>query len=383
MWLKLKKGERIMSKKLMVMIAMAGGSALAPGLSQADTDTTVKIAGTDVTLSGRIDVSSDWARVGSARTTQSMVDGASRLGFTGKRDVGNGLKVQFGLQYGVNVDQGTYTGTSTSTTTANTAQFRHAYAALLGSFGSIAMGRLDSANPTGSPLYSQIISSISLAPHDAGATGFGASVLNGRNRTSNSIGYMTPKFGDAFSVRARYYTSGTENTYNAGTASGVATEGDYKQFDLGFNYNKGPMSAGIGYGTDSKRGGLLTNNFKNKWQMVGSYNFKVVKPYAFYGRDSFDQTTATTRDTSNYWLVGADVPLGGGTHRLVGNYMEKDVQSDRNGKLKKAQVAYKYFLNKEDRTKSFLYAAYDVLDPNSNVSNNVRKVLSFGTQINF
>jgi predicted porin len=375
-----------MNKKLITMAVSAAFlleysavSLAEEGTETSSSATTVKVAGADVTLHGRIDVSEDWARVGPARTTQSMVDDASRLGFTGVKDLGNGLKTQFGLEYGVNVDQGTYVGTSTSTTTANSAQFRHAYGALLGSFGSIAMGRLDSANPTGSPLYSQVTSSIEFAPHDAGATAIGTSVLNARNRTSNSIGYMTPKFfSDAFSVRARYYTSGPENTYNAGTNSGVTTEGDYKSFDLGLNYNKGPVNAGIGYGSDSKRGGLLANNFKDKWQIVGSYDFGRVKPYAFYGRDAYDLTTVTTRSSVNYWLVGAAVPLGG-SHKLVGNYMQRDVQSSLNGKLKKAQAAYEYSLNKE----SFLYVAYDVQDPDSSIGNNVQKVLSLGYQLNF
>ncbi|MCH8620539.1 porin [Undibacterium sp. TS12] len=344
--------------------------------------TTVNVAGTDITLSGRIDVSEDLARVGPARTTHSIVDNTSRLGLTGIKDIGDGLKTQFGLEYGLNVDQGTYLGTSTSTTTANTAQFRSAYGALLGGFGALAVGRLDSSNPTGSPLYSQVTSSITFAAHDGGSTAIGTSVLNARNRTSNSIGYMTPKFGGAFSIRARYYTSGPENTYNAGTIGGVATEGDYKQFDLGFNYNKGPLNAGIGYGSDSKRGGLLANNFNHKWQLVGSYDFRVVKPYAFFGRDTFDLTTAATRSSVNYWLVGVDVPFAG-SHKIVGNYMQRDVQSDKNGKFKKAQVAYQYFLNKDDIKPSFLYVSVDVQDPNSNVANDTQKVLSLGYQLNF
>src|SRR5256885_3210142 len=47
-----------------------------------------------------------------------------------------------------------------------TPAFRNSYVALRGSLGTVALGRLDSANPTGSPLYSQVTGITSFAAND-------------------------------------------------------------------------------------------------------------------------------------------------------------------------------------------------------------------------
>lgn len=109
-------------------------------------------------------------------------------------DLGGGLQALFGLEMGLNVDTGTPTSPA----------FRNSYVALRGGWGTVALGRLDSANPTGSPLYSQIIALTHFAPNDAGATATSTAMQNARNRTSNSIGYASPNWSGA-SVRARYY----------------------------------------------------------------------------------------------------------------------------------------------------------------------------------
>lgn len=319
----------------------------------------------NVTVYGRIDLSLDHAKVQGSSGLTSMEDNASRLGFRGVEDLGGGLKAVFGAEFGFSADTGEFASA--------TNPFRNTYVGLTGGFGALAMGRLDSSNPTGSPLYSQVTKNIDAVVHDAGATAIGTSVLRARNRVSNAIGYMSPTFS-GFNVRARYYMSGDAPR----AIAGVAQEDDMKQFDLGLNYENGPFTAGIGYGRDSKSGGYLANDFKNKWQVVGAYDFGVVNTYAFYGRDNHHTVAATRRDSVDYWLLGASAPFGG-KNRVIANYMEKDVQSDVNGKLKRFQFGVTHQLSK----RTTLYALADRNDPNNNVANNTVRVISTGIQHNF
>lgn len=346
-------------KKLFCLIAAAG--AMTPAFAQ-----------TNVTVYGRIDLTVDSVKndaTGVGRSVQ-MVDNASRLGFKGSEDLGNGMSAVFGAELGYGADTGAFASAVN--------QFRNTYVGLTGNFGALAMGRLDSANPTGSPLYSQVTRNIDFVAHDAGAPAIGTSILNARNRVSNAIGYMSPTFS-GFNLRARYYQQGPDATATPATGLGVLSEGDFKSIDLGLNYENGPLAAGIGYGQDRKRGTPQpANDFRNKWQAVASYDFKLAKAYAFYGRDSYGQTTSSTRSNVNNWLVGGTVPFGD-AHAITVNYMRRDVQADTNGQIRKLQAGYTYSLSK--RTK--LFVLYDDMDPNSNKANDAVGTFSVGMQHNF
>ncbi len=309
-----------------------------------------------VTVYGRLDVSVDDTKTGKDTVTQ-MRDNASRLGFRGVEDMGGGLKAAFGLEMGLNVD----TGTPTSPV------YRNSYVALLGGFGAIALGRLDSANPTRSPIYSLITQNTDFVIHDAGATAVGTRIHNARNRTSNSLGYITPEFGGA-TFMARYYLNGSD-------VANVA-ESDIKQLDVGLNYKAGGLGMGIGFSKDSVAGGLKDNNFSRKATVVAGYDFGFVRPYASYGRDEY-KATATSRKKVDYWLLGASFKFG--SSKIIANYMERDVQSDRNGTLKKFQAGYAYQLSK----RTTLFALVDRDDPNSNKTNDVIRNFSAGIQHNF
>jgi predicted porin len=347
-------------KKTLAVMAIAG--VFAPALAQAQTN---------VTIYGTIDTSID--RVDKGSTTIQQNNNASRLGFKGTEDLGSGLKAAFGIEFGFNSDNGTFSGT-VSGNTATVNAFRNTYVGLVGNFGAVAMGRLDSANPTGSPLYTQITRILPIVAHDAGVVGIGTNPLRGRNRVSNAIGYKSPEFG-GFVGRARYYQQGPDTP--TGTGLGVINEDDFKSIDLGLDYTNGPLAAGVGYGQDKKRGGYLANDFKNKWQLLAAYDFKFMRVSGFYGRDNHNNT-ATARDTVNYWLLGAKIPVGA-ADAIVGNYMQRQVQTDKNGTEKRWQIGYHHVLSK----RTMLYAAYDYDDPNNNANVTTVKALSLGVKHTF
>lgn len=318
---------KIKLSSLSFAVACAAGAPLAA------------LAQSSVTIYGRLDTSLESTKTGSLTQIQ-VRDNASRFGFRGTEDLGGGLNAVFGLEMGFASDTGA----------ATTPAYRNSYVGLTGGFGAVAVGRLDSANPTGSPVYSLITRHTEFVIHDAGATAIGTSVLNSRNRESNAIGYISPRFGELV-FRARYYLNG-EGVAEV-PAGPVRFESDIKQTDLSLSYGEGnsPLGLGVAFGQDKKNGGYALNDFKNKWMLVGSYDFGLVRAWAIAGRDNY-QGGPTTRSQVNIRLVGASVKVRNSDSKVIANYMTRDVQNDRNGTLKKFQIGYAHPLSK----RSMLYA---------------------------
>jgi predicted porin len=271
-------------------------------------------------------------RSGNGATVLELRDNASRAGLRGTEDIGGGLQALYGVEAGLNADDGTLTSPA----------LRNAYVGLGGGWGKLALGRLDSANPTGSPLYSQAVAIVSFAANDAGATAIGTSILNARNRTSNAVGYLSPEWGGV-SIAGRYYLRG------AGTSA--ETEDAARSIDLGLNYGNGPLKLAFGYGKDSRMGGLKAKEFDWKWQAGARYSLGLVEPYVLLGADHF-VPTATTRGSVGFALVGAALRLD--PHTVVLNVMERQVQASLNGTRKREQLAYLYRLSKRTELQAFI-----------------------------
>lgn len=284
-----------------------------------------------VQVGGQIRLSVNRVEAGNKAAVHELKDNASRLSFRGNEDLGGGLRAQFGLEFGYGADTGEL----------GSPAYRHSYIGLSGGFGAVALGRLDSANPTGSPLYSQVTAITSFAGNDAGATAIGTSMLNARNRTSNSIGYRSPRFGGA-EVMARHYWRG------AGTAA--EAEDDARSFDLGILYRGGPVVAAVGYAKDNRANGLKNNEFDDKWQAGLRIDAGPVEPYVLFGADRY-RNTATSRREVKYAIAGVRYQIG--LHSLVLNLLQRDVQSSPAGKRKRAQAAWMYALSKNTELQVF------------------------------
>ena len=131
------------------------GQFLALGLSMA---AGAAWAQTSVQINGQMRLSVN--HVNAAGSSYSELrDNASRLGIKGNEDLGDGLKALFGMEMGIDADQGSLTSPA----------FRHSYVGLSGrQWGTLVMGRLDSSAPAGSPIYSQVTAITSFAANDAG-----------------------------------------------------------------------------------------------------------------------------------------------------------------------------------------------------------------------
>jgi predicted porin len=314
-------------------------------------------AQTTVTPYGEIRLTLNQVKTGSTTKVDEMRDNASRLGFRGVEELGDGMQAMFGLELGVSADSGALTDPIA----------RNSYVGLRGSWGTIALGRLDSANPTGSPLYSQIIKLTSFAPNDAGATATSTVMFNSRNRTSNSLGYASPKWGGA-SMRAR--------TYLRGANTATEPEDAARSLDIGLDYETGALSAAVGWGRDTRRNGLANNEFDDKWQAGVNYNFKPIDVYFVGGLDRY-KNVGTTRREVKYNIVGA--AYRDGPHKVVLNLMRRDVQASLGGVRNRQQLSYQHYLSK--RTELQFFFDNDGIDSSKN---NVRvQAIGMGVRHNF
>jgi predicted porin len=304
-----------------------------------------------VTIYGRLDASIDRVTSG-GQTSHDVVDNASRLGFRGTEDLGGGLRAVFGIEYGFRADTGAFASASVP--------LRNAYVGLVGPFGAVAAGRLDSANPTGSPLYSQVTKATDPVVHDAGAAAIGTDVLNARNRVSNAIGYLSPGFSGV-TVRVRGYLAGP-----------AGAEDDGKKLDIGVNYENGPVYAGVGYGRN--RGTIANDDLDEKLQLVGSYDFGSWRAYGIVGEDRFIGTPGAN---VGYWLLGSTHEQG--PHEVTANYMEREGPPGADGRAACFQVGYSRILSRRTR----LYVLHDDRGDFEAGTGRKTRTFSAGIQHNF
>jgi predicted porin len=316
------------------------------------------------TLYGRLDLSFDRTTIDGNIQTQ-VRSNASRWGIRGVEDLGSGLKAIYGLEFGVNADADMEMTT------------RNSYVGLSGSFGAFAIGRLDNGVPTRSPVYALVTQNIDFAINDVNATAIGQRIFNARNRRSNSIGYITPNF-KGLTFMARHSYDGEETIDPDNPSGHLKNEDDIKQLQLGLNYRADKFGVGVGYGRDRRSGGLANANFDRKAMLAAHYDFGPVKVYGSYGRDRFKEERSARRDRVDFWLLGASAPVGA-NGKITANYMERDVQSDKDGVLKKFQISYGHRLSK----RTMLYVLYDRDDPNSNARDDVITNITGGIRHNF
>ena len=310
------------------------------------------LAQSSVQVNGQVRLTVNHISVDGRSGFTELRDNASRLGFRGTEDLGGGLRAAFGLELGYGADTGEM----------GSPAYRHSYVGLVGGFGALTLGRLDSGSPSGSPLYSQVTAITSFAPNDAGATAIGTAMVNARNRVSNAIGYATPNLG-GFVGRARYYLRG------AGTAADA--EDDARSLDLGVVYAQGPLKAALDYGKDQRSAGLKAAEFDDKWQAGLRYDFGVLAPYALVGVDRF-APKAGNRRSVRYWIAG--IEANAGLHSLVFNLLSRQVLANPDGERRKAQLGYMYKLSKRTELQAFV----DLDDADSSKRNDRTRALGTG-----
>jgi predicted porin len=301
------------------------------------------------TLYGQVDAALTTAK-GNGITRTGLWNaglGSSLLGFTGSEDLGGGLKGNFKIEGGLNMDSGV--GTSSNTNNQPTGGFttqsgttaaptinsatatnpatrasaggsqglvfqRYAYLGLSGGFGEVRLGRDYAASfwnftrfdPFGT---NGVAASSSLTLYLGGANSI-ATTTN----ISNSIGYISPNIS-GFQLQAQV---GYGENNSTGTAAGLNANKAGNLTSLNATYAAGPISLAVGSGTTkgtavaSGVGIAAIPGDYTQSSIAGSYNFGVARVMAYRGTEKLQTATATAtpllKNTST--LLGVVVPMG-------------------------------------------------------------------------
>jgi len=292
-------------------------------------------AQSSVTVYGIVDVSISSIDDGAERTLgmDSGRNNASRIGFKGVEDLGNGLKGEFVLENGFDVSTGQQAGNGRA------AFSRLAYVGLNGGFGTVRMGRQNSPFKTALD---------AIDPFKGGGiagainfTGFGTSP----ERVSNQITYISNNFGGFQGSVA----------YVFGEEAGVNSANNGYAAQLG--YANGPLNVQFAYAsnneTDEMAGVPPTTDVDTKHALIGAtYDFGAFKLHGGFQDTTFEQNVAPGFETDvQSYILGATIPFGASAIRA--SYIQNNADIDSLDS-KAYALSYTYAMSK----RTTLYTTY-------------------------
>lgn len=245
---------------------------------------------------------------------------ASRLGFRGVEDIGNGTSVIFNLESEFLLDSGAQKGVLWE---------RQANVGLTGSFGTAIFGRTKN-----------LVDSVQSKVEPFGADGVIGKVNEpmmrvgvSSSRVSNSVTYHTPKT-NGFTASAQYVLSEID-----GASNGVGLLGQY---------DKGPVYAYVGYekAAETKTG----TDQPSLWTVGGYYKFGALRLSGQYAQG--DTEAAAGEFTGA--LLGAVYTVGKGDFKAVVSKQKQEAATFEKTTVREIGVGYDYHMSK--RTDLYAYA---------------------------
>ena len=266
----------------------------------------------------------------------------SRLGFRGVEDLGGGLKANFVIEGGFNLDNGDGASGYAGAKAGEGFQFkRRSTVGLSGGFGEVRMGRELTAAYNATARY-DVFGSVGIGQSRLWADGDIADPINNVNanagavttnqRISNALTYVSPDF------------SGFKFGLNYGFGETTASNSDSGYLGAGLTYDNGPLSLGLGL--ERLNSGLNSDAVSDidAWSLGGSYDFGVAKLLAGYRQSTVD--IATVENKRNGYYLAATAPVGAGTVRVSYNRYENELGAGAKAKADQFAVGYVYGLSK-------------------------------------
>lgn len=310
------------------------------------------------------------------RATQVNSGGlaASRIGFKGAEDLGNGLKAIFALEYRLEIDNNSGVGFTTSTASSGPA--RQQLVGLTGGFGTAVAGRLQTTAYDWAVSY-DVLAGTAISPlQNVNGTNFIIGGTTAGARASNAVAYISPSFGGATLAYNRAYlteqsaaTTGTAATFNNDNVADM----------LSANYKAGDLAAGVVYSRVKDRT-AATAAFANyskttDWALGASYDFKVAKAFATYQRSKNETSAAgvtTSPKSDSAWSLGIAAPVSAaGT--VIASYAKNSIKSTDTPLLSPADntksytLAYTHGLSK----RTTAYAGYMAIQRDNAINSTV------------
>jgi predicted porin len=306
-------------------------------------------AQTNVTIYGIADAAFVGESGGSNGHQTKITSGAasaSRIGFRGTEDLGNGMSAFFTLETGVKIDSGELDA-------ANTIFNRQAFVGLKTQAGAVALGRQYAP-------YHLTLTSVA-DPFGTGYAGTAKNLFpdNGTNvRTSNTVTYTSPTAGGVHAELA--YSAGEQSELSAGRQFGGALDLARGSLRVRLAYNsKNTDVAATGVSHDLGRNILLGANYDLKWiKLYGAFGVDKGFNSATLGNanNPYGGVKPTPSTDGREILLGFSAPVGPGT--LMFSTQRKDDRTHVNQDAHEWGIGYLYALSK----RTGLYAAYAHID---------------------
>ncbi|WP_438391824.1 porin [Caballeronia sp. DA-9] len=258
-------------------------------------------AQSSVTLYGLVDAAIIYERGGPRGSIIRMGSGvpaAAGFGIKGTEDLGAGTKLQFVLENGAKLNDGTLGQ-------GGLLFGRQAWVGLSNdSLGSLRVGRI----------YSPFILIIfTTDPFHVGYAGGAQSILSIYQslRLNNTISYKTPEFYDV-SASAALSMGGVAGDFNAG-----------KVISASVTYLRGPLYAALGVISFSlpslTAANAATATDDREWLAGATYNFNFVKMALSYTERSQTLASGQAYQHQQSALIGATIPIG--NFQILANFM--------------------------------------------------------------
>jgi predicted porin len=266
-------------------------------------------AQSSVTIYGRLNETVERQKFGTADPVWVLQNSASRIGFKGTEDLGDGLKAGFQIEHGFSPDTGA---------AASTFWGRQSEVNLSGGLGTLRLGNFTSE------AYFATADYVSMHNHDTGTSEDKLYAYLGRN--SNKIAYRTP------SVGGLTVEGGVSLSENSGQGRTV---------DVAVNYANGPLQLGAGYERVQITG-------QKQFAIRGLYEIGsfVVGAYVQRDDDAYASGKRTTSRLSGMYTLGSSE-----VHLNFGNAGE--YSNVANSGARQFTVAYNYNLSKRTKVYTF------------------------------
>ena len=342
-----------MKKSLIALAVMAASGA--------------SFAQSSVTLYGLADI---W--LGSVKTTdgvagtsltQTKMDSGgvntSRWGMKGSEDLGGGLKANFKLEQGFQLDDGT--------ATSGQAFSREAYVGFSGGFGEVKLGKVFTAYDDVSGASDAVFDS-KLSPMNWVFVGTDP-VVGYAGNPANTIYYATPSFSGF--AGAISYSLGEDKT--ATTSASAVTS-------FNVTYGAGPVAVQLGYQVEDKDNSAVGSADAKFTRLGGSYNFGVAALKATYGK--VNNVGGNSGYDATEYQLGLDFPVSSAL-TLSASYAKSD-DSNPTGVYEQSRKGYgigaAYTLSK----RTFVYGGYtDNKFTNNGAGDDKVSILAVGVQHKF
>ena len=286
----------------------------------------------------------------------------SRLGFRGVEDLGGGLKANFVLEGGFNLDTGD--GKSGGASGTGFEFKRRSTVGLAGSFGEVRLGRELTAAFNATARY-DVFGSVGLAysrmwvAGDTAESSTNATATAPNIRVSNAVTYVSPNFA-GFKVGVNY-----------GFGEIAGKNSDARYLGAGLTYDNGPISVGLAaeqlkQNTVGGNSSGSVNGDMTSWALGASYDFGVAKLLGAYRtskHENWANNLIGNDNKRNGYLLAVTAPVGPGLVKASYNRYENKLGGTTT-KADQFGLGYVYSLSK----RTSVYGTYAYIKNKDNGS---------------